>query len=77
MTQADERILEVLDSTDLILTAAVLSYNLSYERQYLSERLGILADQKLVERVSHGQYRITDRGRAYLSGELDTNDLEE
>nr|WP_243700388.1 winged helix-turn-helix domain-containing protein [Halorussus pelagicus] len=37
-----------------------------------------LADHGLLEKVEgkRGYYRITDRGRAYLAGDLDAEDLE-
>ncbi|ELZ06916.1 hypothetical protein C480_07812 [Natrialba aegyptia DSM 13077] len=35
-----------------------------------------MRDAELVDRVDEGLYRITDRGRAYLAGELDAEDLE-
>ncbi len=76
MTQADDRILETLADSDLILSPRVLSANIDYSRHYLSTRLGKLLDSGLVDRVDEGLYRITDRGYAYLEGELDTDDLE-
>ncbi|WP_226004101.1 winged helix-turn-helix domain-containing protein [Natrinema salinisoli] len=77
MTQADDRILETLADSNLILSPRVLSANIDYSRHYLSTRLGTLRDAGLVDRVDEGLYQITDRGRAYLEGELDTEDLEE
>lgn len=76
MTQTDERILELLDDSDLILTPTVIAANLDYERSWVSERLKPLRDHDLVERVARGQYRISDKGRQYLEGELLANDLE-
>ncbi|WP_255681701.1 winged helix-turn-helix domain-containing protein [Natrinema sp. SYSU A 869] len=77
MTQADDRILETLADSDLILSPRVLSANIDYSRHYLSTRLGMLRDARLVDRVDEGLYQITDRGRAYLKGELDANDLKQ
>jgi len=76
MTQADDRILETLADTDLILSPRVLEANIDYSRHYLSTRLGKLRDAGLVDRVDEGLYRITDRGRAYLEGELEAEELE-
>lgn len=75
MTQADDRILETLADSDLVLSPRVLAVNTDYSRHYVSARLGELRDAGLVDRVDDGLYRITDRGRAYLEGELDSDDL--
>jgi predicted transcriptional regulator len=76
MNQTDDRILELLAESDLILTPAVIGKNLEYTRNWVSRRIGKLEDASLVEPVDSGYYRITDRGRAYLSGEIDANELE-
>lgn len=77
MNQTDDRILELLDESDLILSPAVISVNLEYNRSWISRRISKLVDVGLVEAVNEGYYKITDRGRAYLSGELDADDLED
>ncbi|ELY97918.1 helix-turn-helix domain-containing protein [Natrialba asiatica] len=77
MTQADDRILETLSDSSLILSPRVLAVNTDYSRHYLSTRLGKLRDAELVDRIDEGLYQITDRGRAYLAGELDAEELEE
>jgi predicted transcriptional regulator len=76
MNQTDDRILELLAESDLILTPAVIGKNLEYTRNWISRRIGKLEDASLVEPVDSGYYRITDRGRAYLSGEIDADELE-
>ena len=76
MTQADDRILETLEESGLILSPRVLSANIDYSRHYISARLAKLRDTGLVDRVDDGLYQITDRGRAYLEGDLDAEDLE-
>ena len=77
MTQGDDRILETLESSGIVLSPAVIAYNTEYTRNYVNKRIRKLRDASLVERVDEGYYRITDRGRAYLSGSLDADDLEE
>jgi len=77
MNQTDDRILELLDESGLLLTPAVLAKNLEYNRSWVSERISILVDAGLVENPEKSFYTITDRGRAYLSGELDADDLED
>ncbi|RAW46902.1 MarR family transcriptional regulator [Halorubrum sp. 48-1-W] len=76
MNQTDDRVLELLAESDLILTPAVIAKNLEYTRNWVSRRIGKLEAADLVEPVDAGYYRITDRGRAYLAGELDSDDLE-
>ena len=77
MTRADDYILEFLDEKDIKATPRVISANIDYTHQYVNERLKPLRENGLVENTGDGLYRITDRGRAYLAGELDADDLEE
>ena len=76
MNQTDDRILELLDESDLILTPAVMARNLDYTRNWVSRRVGKLESAGLIEPIDSGYYRISDRGRAYLAGDLDAEDLE-
>ena len=81
MTQGDDRILEFLlneGGQELYATPRVISYNINYARNYVQERIKILRDADLVayEDEKKAMYRITDRGRAYLSGELDVDDFD-
>lgn len=76
MTRADDRLLETLAESSLILSPRVLSVNTDYSRHYVSERLAILLDGGLVEKENDGLYQITEKGRAYLAGDLDADDLE-
>jgi len=77
MNQTDDRILELLEESGLILSPAVMAKNLDYSRSWVSERTGKLVQSGLVEQVDDGYYRISDRGRAYLAGELDADELEQ
>ena len=77
MNQTDDRVLELLDESDLILSPSVIAANLEYSRNWISKRLSLLTNAELVEQVDEGYYIITDRGRAYLSGELESDDLED
>ena len=76
MNQTDDRILELLAESDLILTPAVMARNLDYTRNWVSRRIGKLESAGLVEPLESGYYRISDRGRAYLAGEIDAEQLE-
>ena len=75
MTRADDYILEFLDETDIVATPQVIAANIDYSRQYVNQRIRLLADNDLVQNTGDGLYRITDRGRAYLEGELDADEL--
>ena len=81
MTAADDRILEFLlneGNESIIATPAVVEMNLDYQRTHINNRLGKLRGAGLVEYYdkNRGAYRITDRGRAYLAGEIDGEELE-
>nr|WP_321169306.1 ArsR family transcriptional regulator [Halorubrum sp. 2020YC2] len=59
---------------------AVISHNVDgVSHPTVKRRLPILDEHGLVERTSEkrGYYRVTERGRAYLAGDLDADDLEE
>ncbi len=75
MTSADNQILEFLDETDILATPHVISANIDYSQQYVNERVRILVRNDLLEQTEGALYRITGRGRAYLNGELDVEDL--
>lgn len=75
MSQCDNRILEFLDETGIVATPFVISSNIDYSRQYVNQRIRILATNDLVENTGDGLYRITDLGRQYLVGELDKDEL--
>lgn len=72
----DDRILELLAETGLRLPTSAVAENIDYSRGYVSTRLTTLAERELVARNGErGYYEITDRGTAYLEGELDAGDL--
>ncbi|WP_135667214.1 MarR family transcriptional regulator [Halorhabdus rudnickae] len=76
MTQADDRLLETLDDSGLILSPRVLAINTDYSRHYVSERLAVLVEGGLVAKEMEGIYRITEKGKQYLTGDLDADDLQ-
>jgi len=76
MNQTDDRILELLDESGLILSPAVIAVNLEYNRSWISRRISKLVDAGLVESINEGYYRITDFGREYLVGDIDADELE-
>lgn len=77
MNQTDDRILELLDESGLILSPAVIAVNLEYNRSWISRRISKLVNAGLVETINEGYYRITDLGRDYLEGEIDVKELED
>lgn len=80
MTKSDPVVLEFFEEQDIAMPPAVVSFNIegaSYAT--VKRRLPVLAENGLLEKVDEtkGYYRITDRGRAYLAGDLDASDLED
>ncbi len=71
----DERILEALDTSGMILSPAVIAINIDKTRSEVNRRLSSLVDHGLVTRVKRGYYKITADGQAYLTGELAASDL--
>lgn len=81
MTRADDTILEFLlnsPNDPLIATPRVIEANIEYKIATVRTRIRELYQAGLVDYVNEEQalYTITDKGRAYLSGELDAADLE-
>nr|WP_284062810.1 ATP-binding protein [Halobaculum sp. SYNS20] len=68
---------ELLKESGLILSPSIMSANLDLTRQHISSRLSELLDHHIVTKTDTGQgnYRITEKGEAYLVGELDEDDL--
>ena len=77
MNQTDDRILELLDESGLELTPVVLAQNLDYSRTWVSTRISKLVDAGLIENPEGSFYQITERGRSYLAGNLDADELED
>lgn len=74
MNQTDDRILELLEESGLDLSPSVLAHNLDYSRSWISRRISKLSETGLVE--SDGTYyHITEKGRDYLAGDLEAEDL--
>lgn len=73
MVPMDDEILELFHSAHLVLTPAIIAYNIDRSREEVNRRLTILEDEELVARVERGKYRITTLGEQYLQGQLATN----
>lgn len=87
MNTASESVLELLNSAEHPLPAVSIVFILKQEltdppsRPTIYRAVEPLVAHGLVERLDNADgadhYRITDRGRAYLAGELDADELEE
>nr|WP_281196132.1 ArsR family transcriptional regulator [Halorubrum sp. F4] len=80
MTKSDDAILEFLAEHGLALPPTAIAFNIDNVSQpTVDRRLPNLEKAGLVERFDdpQGYTEITDRGRAYLAGELDADDLED
>jgi predicted transcriptional regulator len=77
MTQADERVLEFLSEKDIVASPAVIAANIDYTKEYISRRSRKLADAGLIQRIDNSNYRLTSLGEKFLSGDLDSDELEE
>jgi len=79
MTKSDPAILEFFEEQEISMPPAVVSFNIQgVSHPTVKRRLPVLADNGLLERVEEkrGYYRITEKGRQYLSGDLDASELE-
>ncbi|WP_241996851.1 ArsR family transcriptional regulator [Halorubrum sp. SD626R] len=80
MTKSDDAILELLDESNLTIPPMAIAFNIeNVSRPTVDRRLPKLEEAGLVKRYDdpQGYTKITDRGRAYLAGEIDANDLED
>ncbi|GAA0524387.1 winged helix-turn-helix domain-containing protein [Halorubrum aquaticum] len=71
----DDRILEALATSGLVLSPSVIAFNIDKARSEVNRRLSVLVDHGLVERVKRGYYRVTETGEQYLAGDLDPDEL--
>jgi len=81
MTPADRVILERLwneGNDELALTPALIAENTDYARTTVREHMAELLHHGLVEYYDEERaiYCLSPRGRAYLEGEIDAEDLE-
>lgn len=70
----DDRILECLSSSGLVLSPSVIAFNIDKSRDEVNRRLSKLTDEGYVERVKRGYYRITGEGESYLAGNSDASE---
>ncbi|EMA23824.1 hypothetical protein C435_03758 [Haloarcula marismortui ATCC 33799] len=75
MTQADERILEFLQEKDIVASPSVIAANINYTGEYISRRCRKLENAGLLQRVDPSNYRLTDLGCRFLSGEANATEI--
>jgi repressor of nif and glnA expression len=75
MTIVDDRILEYIREHEHGSASEMKKQGpIRYSRQHIARRCRKLADHGLLKPVGNGVYVITERGEAYLDGELDTHE---
>lgn len=80
----DEPILELLAESEIAAPPAVVAFNLEWRGiaspaySTVKRRMRKLAKKTLLDQVESdkGYYAISDKGRKYLAGELDLDELE-
>ncbi|MFC7009601.1 hypothetical protein [Halalkalicoccus salilacus] len=70
MLPVDDTILSLFHATDLVLTPAIIAYNIDYSRDEVNRRLTELEQRGFVEKVERGKYRLTVLGKQYIEGPL-------
>jgi len=73
MAPADDRILELISEHGNLTPLAIEELG---GPSHARNRCPKLAQADLLKRISRGLYGITDKGEAYLAGELDVDDLQ-
>ncbi|WP_128479002.1 MarR family transcriptional regulator [Halorussus pelagicus] len=76
MSPIDYEILEFYDHHDILLTPKVIAVNIDYDRQYTSKRCRALAEAGLLQQIDKGLYKLSNKGRQFLAGDLDVSKLE-
>lgn len=79
MTKSDDAILELLDESNLTIPPMAIAFNIeNVSRPTVDRRLPKLEEAGLVKRYDEprGYTEITHKGRAYLEGDLNADDLE-
>jgi predicted transcriptional regulator len=76
MSPIDYFILEFYEDHDIEASPKVVAENINYDRQYTGKRLKTLASEGLLVQKENGLYCLTDRGRGFIAGDLDAEDLE-
>lgn len=75
MMPIDDAILGLFNSKELVLTPAIIAYNIDYSREEVNRRLSELENRGFVMKVERGKYQITELGRQYIEGTIDQGPL--
>ena len=75
MNKASDPVLEFLNEHDIGVPIGTLDNNINAARQTIDDALSELEDRGFVKRDENysSHYRITDRGRKYLDGQIDAS----
>lgn len=82
MTPVDRDILECLENEggeELILNPSAIAANIDWGSQTVREHMMVLREHGLVDYTDEGRalHQLSDRGRAWLEGDLPTEELED
>jgi predicted transcriptional regulator len=77
MSPVDYSILEFYDNHDIVIAPSSLSSNIDYGSSYTADRCLILSKAGLLGKHHGPKYELTDKGRKFLAGEIDADELEE
>jgi len=75
MSPIDYHILEFFEQHDIQASPKVVSSNIDYDRVYTGKRLKKLKSAGLFTQSENDLYELSDRGRAFLAGEVNANEL--
>lgn len=75
MMPVDDAILGLFHSKELVLTPAIIAYNIHYSREEVNRRLSELENRGFVTKVERGKYQITELGRQYIEGSISRGPL--
>ncbi|MFH5800443.1 MarR family transcriptional regulator [Haladaptatus sp. CMAA 1911] len=77
MSPIDYEILLFFEEHDILVSPKVLALNIDYNRQYTSKRCRTLTEKGILSQKSNGVYELSEKGRQFLAGDLDADELEE
>lgn len=76
LTPADEAVLEQLDEHGPATAGELAGVDaLDFRQPFVEQRCSMLAGRSQLVVFAGGRYRLTGRGRDYLDGELDPDEL--
>ena len=76
MKPTDDLILELLEEEGQY-PPKIIAEKIDKHPKYVGKRCRELRDHDLLRNLGRGLYQITDLGKAYLAGELDTTELDD